>query len=176
MNPLLERIEKKVKKDEKLTRLRKMFSTYPEYRLPFEEIAAELKLLHKGRKLNSVPNPNSGNFVAKLSEAAIHDHTFRSRISEILVECSSVKTKLSKSLDAVTKHILHTYSTDLKAFRTKEERMNFINTLLSKFYTYLHSVENIVDICKVYIDNIDKGSYMVRELVQMHTTIAKFER
>jgi DNA repair ATPase RecN len=176
VDPNIERIEKKLKKDERYKRLKEMFSTYPEYRLNFDDLMAELKVLHKGRKILSVPNPNAGDFVKKLTEAAQHDHMFRSRIAEILVECSSVRSKLNKSLDAVTKHILHTYSTDLKSFRTKEERMNLVSTLLNKFYSYLYSVENIVDMCKVYIDNIDKGSYMVRELVQMHTTIAKFER
>lgn len=169
-----ERVERILQKDERYKRIRKSFRTLPQYSLCFDDLREELKILHSQRKLHKleVVNPN---FVKHLSDAATTDHSFRSRITEILVLCSSVRTSLSKTLDGFEKYVLNEYAADLRSISTKDERRHFVQGVMQDFYSYLYDVEQLVEICKYYIDNIDKGGYMVKELVQAFTVIRKFE-
>lgn len=169
-----ERVERLLKKDERYKRIRESFRKLPQYSLPFDDYQAELKLLHSQRTLQKL-DVNSPNFVKNLGTAATTDHAFRSRITEILVMCSSVRSNLSKTLDSFEKYVLHTYASDLKTLRTKEERKSFVQSFMHKFHQYLVDVESMVEICKYYVDNIDKGGYMVRELVQAYSVVRKFE-
>lgn len=170
----MERLSRIIKKDERFDRLKTSFTKLPQYSLPFDEYKEELKLMHKQRKLHGV-DARSPKFVRSISDAAITDHAFRSRITEILVECASVNNSLSKTLHAFERYALYQYASDLKGLSTKDERKAFIEGLLSKFYSYLSDVEEMVQICRYYIDNIDKGGYVVRELVEAHKILSKFD-
>ena len=170
----MERIERLLKKDERYLRIKQSFRKLPQYSLPVEDYISEMKLLHKQRTLHKL-DVASPNFARNLSSAATTDHSFRSRITEILVTCSSVRTNLAKTLESFEKYVLNQYNADLKSLRTKEERKAFVHTLMYKFHQYLIDVEALVEICKYYIDNIDKGGYMVRELVQAYSIVRKFE-
>lgn len=170
----MERVERILKKDERYKRIRDSFRKLPQYSLPFEDYVAEMKLLHSERTLHKL-DISSPNFAKQLGKAATTDHSFRSRITEILVTCSSVRTNLSKTLDSFEKYVMNQYNADLKPLRTKDERKAFVHSLMYTFHQYLNDVESLVEICKYYIDNIDKGGYMVRELVQAYSTVRKFE-
>lgn len=170
----MERLSRIIKKDERFERLKAAFIKLPQYSLPFGEYKDELKLMHSQRTLGKM-DARSPKFVRSISDAATTDHAFRSRITEILVECASVNNSLSKTLQAFERYALYQYASDLKGLSTKDERKAFIEGLLSKFYSYLADVEEMVQICRYYIDNIDKGGYVVRELVEAHKILSKFD-
>ncbi len=169
-----ERVQRIIKKDPKLLRLKKSFSTLPQYRIDFEELQSEMKNLHRMRKLQKL-SADDPNFVRKISEAAITDHSFRTRLTEILVIGYEASANLNKTLNSLTDYMLTEYADDLSKLRTKEERRQFITSVLDKFYSYVQDAELLIQICKSYIDNIDKGGFMIRELVLAHQTIRKFE-
>lgn len=169
-----DRVQRLIKKDVKLIRFKKAFSTLPQYRIDFEELQGEMKNLHRMRKLHSLKSDDP-NFVRKISDAAITDHSFRSRLTEILVVGYEASANLNKTLNSLTDYLLSEYANDLAKLRTKEERKQFIGSILDNFYDYLRDAELLITIVKAYIDNIDKGGYTVKELVQAHQVIRKFE-
>lgn len=171
---LRDRVQRKLLKDERYLRIAEAFRKFPHFRLPFDEFKDELSLMHKQRTLGTL-KAGSPNFVKKLHNSIINDHAFRSRATEILTECAKVRSSLSKMLEAFENYVTHEYSNDLKSLRTKDERKTFIRVALEAFYTYLTDAEEMVEICRLYIDNIDKGGYAVRELVESLKIISKFD-
>jgi hypothetical protein len=169
-----ERVQRLIKKNEKLLRFKKAFSTLPQYRIDFEDLHSEMKNLHRMRKLQLLRSDDP-NFIKNLSGAAIHDHSFRSRLTEILVIGYEASANLNKTLNSLTDYLLSEYANDLSKLRTKEERKQFIGSILDNFYDYLRDAELLITIAKAYIDNIDKGGYTIKELVQAHQVIRKFE-
>lgn len=142
--------------------------------MPFEELAAEMKLLHSQRLVSQL-SISSPNFVKSLGKAATNDHAFRSRITEILVQCSSVRSTLTRTLEALENYILNEYADYMKSLRTKEERRTFVSSLLESYYDYLENVNVLVEQCRYYIDCIDKGGFMVRDMVQAYSVVYKYE-
>lgn len=169
-----ERVQRLIKKDPKFERLKKAFRTLPQYKIDFDELHREMKNLHQLRTLNKL-RADDPNFVRKLSDAAINDHSFRTRLTEILVIGFEASSSLNKALNSLVDYILTEYANDLAKLRTKEERKQFVANVLTRYYEYVQDAELLIQICKSYIDNIDKGGFLVRELVQAHQTIRKFE-
>jgi len=169
-----ERVQRLIKKDPKFKRLKVAFRTMPQYKIDFEELHEEMKTLHRLRKLQHL-KADDPNFVRKISEAAIADHSFRTRLTEIIVIGYEASSNLNKTLNSLVDYLLTEYANDLAKLRTKEERKQFVSGCLATFYEYVQSAELLIQICKSYIDNIDKGGFMIRELVLAHQTIRKFE-
>lgn len=167
-------VRKIIKQDKRMLRLREAFQNFPQYSMPFEDLAAELKLLHSQRQVSKL-SINSPNFVKHLGSATTNDHAFRSRITEILVQCSGVRSNLTRTLEAIETYILNEYADYMKSLRTKEERKSFVSSLLEPYYDYLENVNVLVEQCKYYIDCIDKGGFMVRDMVQAYSVVYKYE-
>lgn len=171
---LRDSLKRTIRRDQRVKRLKQAFDDLPQYRLPFDDLKKEMRLLHSQRKLHRL-SPDSPNFIHELSEAALIDHGFRSRITEILVAGLEAKSNLAKTLKALTEYLIQEYATSMVKLRTKDERKQFIDSILNKFHSYLSNVEVLVDICRTYIDNIDKGGYTIRELNAAYQTLRKFE-
>lgn len=172
--PSRERVRKILKKDPKLLRLKVSFRDLPQYNLDFDELKAEMRLLHSQRKLHRM-SPNDPNFLRHMNEAAILDHSFRTRLTEIYVMGVEANTLLSKTLKSMVDYLINEYANDLAKLRTKEERNQFVVGIMEPYYEYLTDAEQLLLICKSYFDNIDKGGFMVRDLVSAHQVIRKFE-
>lgn len=169
-----ERVKRILKKDPKLLRLKKTFQDLPQYNLDFDDLKQEMKHLHSSRKLHSL-EVNNPNFVRNLSKAAIVDHSFRTRLTEIQVMGLEATTLLSKTLNSMVDYLTNEYANDLSKLRTKEERKQFVVGIMEPYYEYLIDADQLLQICKSYIDNIDKGGFMITQLVNAHQVIRKFE-
>lgn len=167
-------VRKILKKDKRMERLKRSFEENSMYNLPFEDIKDELKLLHKTRTINQL-DVRSPTFVDKLSTASVADHSFRSRITEILVECAGVNSMLKRTLTALEDYILNEYANELKPLRTKDERRVFVASILEPYVAYLSGVQELVEICKYYLDCLDKGGFMSRDLVSAYSLVRKYE-
>jgi len=115
----IQSIIKEMKKDAKFKRLRTAFDTLPMYQLPIENLITEIESSHKIRKIRRL-NPEDPKFVDALIQANVNDQATRSRMTEIMMTCIRASTTLEAALEALSNHLLITYSEQLRGFRTKE--------------------------------------------------------
>lgn len=67
---------------------------------------------------------------------------------------------LKRTLTALEDYILNEYANELKYLRTKDERPCIYFSILELYVAYLSGVQELVEICKYYLDCLDKGGFM----------------
>lgn len=157
----IQSIIKEMKKDAKFKRLRTAFDTLPMYQLPIETLITEIESSHKIRKIRRL-NPEDPKFVDALIQANVNDQATRSRMTEIMMTCIRASTTLEAALEALSNHLLITYSEQLRGFRTKEERKKVIDIALSSFTKYVSKVITLRDLAQFVVNDIDKGNWSLR--------------
>jgi hypothetical protein len=160
-------------KDKRYKRLADTFESRRMFSLPFDEYRDEIQTLHKSRKLHKLKGVGDPNFGKHLIEAAIGDQSKRHRYVEILTIVKDANSSLYKMLDSFESYYLIKHADRLRAIRTKDERKQFIRSVLNKFHKYLTETEQLIDILNIYIEDIDKAGYLVTNLVRAYETISK---
>jgi len=174
MKPSIKRVVEILRADKRYKRLLEAFDSAPLYNIPRESIIEEVKRIHELREIRRL-NPRDSGFVDKLILANTHDQSARSRLTEILMRCIHVGTKLSDAIAALKQHFLLEYSDHLRQFRTKEERSMVLNIALRKFIKYVEEVNNLKMVVEVVITDIDKGSWSLRASIQAMEISSKRE-
>jgi hypothetical protein len=167
ISPLL----KVLRKDEKYVRLKETFSTHENFRLPVEQLIEELKDSHKIRQVRRL-NPTDPEFAKKVISAILDDQAKRSRATEILVRAVRAESLMQNALDSLKYHLLLTYSEELRSFRTKEERLQIINTTLKQFNTFLKNVNVLKETANLIVMDIDKAAWSLKSVIsvlELHT-------
>lgn len=105
-----------------------------------------------------------------LIRANLEDMSHRSRLVEIKVNNSRVHRRLSIALDTTASHITHNCSallTGVGVGKTKTERASFVELVLADGWGLLEKIDKIDYAASQVIDDIDKGSWNYRNLVQL---------
>lgn len=174
MSAELDRLKKTLRKDPRYKRLKQMFTSSSLYKMPFDEYKDELRTLHKTRTIHkqSAGHPNFGH---NIIEAAIKDQANRHRYTEILVMCTEAVNNLDKLLESFERYILTEYDADLKRFKTKDERRFFVSSVMHRFHEYKDECEELRQIVKLFIEDIDKAGFTVTNLVKAYDIIMRRE-
>ena len=167
---------REIKADVKVKRLKATFAENPLFQLPIDSLTTEALTFHKMRDVRRL-NPQEPKFVEVLLKANAEDQRARSRLTEIIVECGRAISRLDKVLDHLTQYLLITYSLELKNYRTKEERMYVVGSVIKPFKDYLNSVESLRAAVQLIVVDIDKAAYSLKlyaELLKLHTKPEQF--
>ena len=153
-----------LRRDERYQRLKNLFDTSPQYRLPIDHLSDEVLTLHKTRAIRRL-NSLDPNIVDSVVKAITVDQANRSRLTEISITCLSAKTSLEDALDALRYHLLAAYEEDLRQFRTKDERMVVMDMTFRQFRKYIMRVDVLRASTELVVQDIDKGAWAVRALI-----------
>jgi predicted secreted protein len=147
-----------MRSDEKYKRLKLSFDTLPIYQIAVDTILTEIGTAHKLRDIRRL-NTSDPQFIDKIIKANTSDQSHRGRMTEILMTCLRSRATLERACTALKHHLLVTYSTELRGFRTKEERTYVIDMALSPFIRYIDRIQLLQDTANLVITDIDKGQW-----------------
>lgn len=175
---MLEKIElakRRIRQDPKYKRLKRALEELPVFRVPLEEITDELKFIQSSRKIRAlrVSNPK---FHTELIEAVLLDQSNRSRITEILIDCTAARSSIDRAITSFKDYALIEYCDLLKMFSTKAERLTFVEGVLRTFITFIQRIEELERKCRYVIEDIDKAGYSTKHIVDVWKTVYVTER
>ena len=162
---------KDLKDDARVTRLRETFTTLPIFNINVRQLTDEIASTHKIREVRRLNSQEPG-FLTQLLKANTDDQATRSRMTEILVECGRAISKLDKTLDYLTQYLITTYTYELRAFKTKEERQYIIHAVLRQFRDYMADVQSLKDTALLIVSDIDKAAWSMKlsvAVMQIHS-------
>lgn len=134
--------------------------------VPLDKLLAEAALHHAQRPLRSMRNKSIT--IASLLEAQTAETTARSRLTEIHVTLSRDHEQMVTVLEQAEKFFLHRFRTRLQEeYSTDAARRRFIERLLSDFEGQCSEFRSAVQTVKLYIEDIDKSGYAIRNLVEL---------
>lgn len=165
-----------LKRDSRYLRLKGAFNELPIYRIPIEELLDEVGRLHKTRPVRTL-NPEEGKFVDRAIEACVRDQAIRSRCAEINMMCIKARSSLDRATSKLRDYMLIRYASDISMFRTKEERVNVVNTVLATYLNFIHDVSTVESCTEVIIEDIDKAAWMFKGVISaygLHNASEKF--
>lgn len=109
-----------------------------------------------------------------LIDENLRAQAYRSRLSEICVQCARVSAQLTNANDKIKDWISIKYGEELKQCgRTKDERMVVINALLRPSLELVKSLELVTSMALVIIQDIDKQHYSLKltvDSLNIHVT------
>lgn len=153
-----------LKRDKRFRRLDAAFNELPVYRIPVDELLEEIERMHKTRPVRTL-NTEDPKFVDKAIEACVRDQAIRSRCAEINVMCIKARSSLGRATSKLRDYMLIRYASEVSVFRTKEERVNVINTVLGAYLKFIHNVTTVESCVAVIIEDIDKAAWMFKGVV-----------
>jgi DNA repair ATPase RecN len=162
---------KELKADARVKRLAKTFASTPIFQIDVEKLSEEIANTHKTRPIRRL-DLREPKFLDTVIDANTNDQRVRSRYSEIIMECSRAIDKLDDLLDFVTQYLLTTYSMSLRGYRTKEERMYVINSVLRTYRKYKKALVTLREEARLIVEDIDKGGWSLERSIkamQIHT-------
>ena len=153
-----------LKKDSRYRRLEQAFNELPIYRIPVDDLLEEIERMHKMRPVRTLRSEDA-RFIDKAIEACVRDQSCRSRCAEINVMCIKARASLEKATSKLREYMLVRYAQEIAVMRTREERVNLINTVLSTFLKFVHQVSIVESCSAVILDDIDKAAWMFKGVV-----------
>lgn len=154
-----------VRADQKYKRFKKAAQSNPNLVLPFEDLHDELRRLHSTRQVR-VLSRRDVDFTATVIDAMLQDQSTRSRCTEILASCISISGTFAETLNNLRDYLMLEYGGNIGTRTTKEERKQFMVSLLRPFYRYLHDVSQLQEHARYVIDDIDKAGFTYRNLIE----------
>lgn len=160
-------IRDRLRADPRCKRLKTLFSDLPIYKIPTDALIKEIEEIHKTRSIRYLTQ-NSPRFIESIVDASLRDQAERSRCAEISMQCYKAEATLKDSIDKLRDYLLMTYSSELSFVRTKDERTKVINMALAPFISFLDRVALVRNLCATVIDDVDKGAWTLRLMVQAY--------
>jgi hypothetical protein len=154
-----------MKRDKRYKRLKEAFDTLPIYQLKIGALNDELANLHKIREIRRL-NVADPAFVDALIKANLQEMSTRGRASEIMMECVRVVSKLGRAVKSLQEHFLITYQSDLRSFRTKEERLQIVGMVLRPFEKYISDAEALKEVAQLIVTDIDKDNFTMDKILR----------
>ena len=159
-----------LKADKRVLRLKSNFDTKAIFNLDTARLYDEILSYHKIREIRRL-NPQEPKFLEHLLKANTDDQTYRSRMTEIMVECGRANSVLEKSVDYLTQYFITAYSPELKSYRTAVERAYVIKAALKPFYDYINEVTSVKEAALMVVKDIDTAAWSLKlsvSIMQMH--------
>ncbi len=127
--------------------------------------AEEIGRLHSGRKSRSLFGSELS--ADKIIEANLQDTSYRSRLVEIRIDLAKILSLATTTLDTVKSKVYQTYTEDLKVFKTKGERMSYVESFLTLGTMFTKRVEDLSDQLDLVIKDIDQTSFTYKNAIQI---------
>lgn len=159
-------IIREMRNDAKYKAMRHNFDTLPIFNLAVEELETEIARIHKLRLVRTL-NVKDAKFMDKFLHANLSEIAQRSRLSEIGLECFRCYSTLADSIDALRGYMLITYSSSLSFVKTKEERLQVLDIVLSTFVNHYNKSKRLKDACDIIITDIDKAGFAMKNMVEV---------
>jgi hypothetical protein len=84
-----------IKKDKRYKRFDELCATNTDWHIPYDEWRLECRSLHSGRKVKRLKT-SSARFARQLVSAVANETAVRSRLTEMLVQCTTVHAQISR--------------------------------------------------------------------------------
>lgn len=150
-----------MKKDKRYKRMRESFDRLPMFQLPIESLIKEVETLHKMREIRRLNTEDTG-FVDSLIKANTSDQAIRGRLTEVIMACVRGASQLEKATRALRNHLLFTFTSELRSYRTKEERQQVVEMVLVPFRDYIDQISVLKEITELVVTDIDKGAWSLK--------------
>lgn len=124
----------------------------------------EILNLHSCRPVRSLKAGDS-KLIDKVIRANIEDQGSRSRLTEIMIQCSRVAQSIDNAIDAFRDHCILTYPKSLGQFKTKGERENAIYASLREFRAYVDELMTIHSMAELVVKDIDQAGFSLKRTV-----------
>ncbi len=170
-------VKRIIKGDARYKKFKEAFESSGYYALDVIELEKEILFLHETRVIRKMRDfRGSPNYVDNVIEAVMMDQSIRSRLTEILVACITVESRLKDGLKKLTDYISVEYSTELSKWRTKDERKTFVETILRNPYSYREKVEVLRMKIEIIVTDIDKAGFALKNTIQALELVVKPEK
>lgn len=148
-------------KDDAFKKYRRMVKSISE-KLDIEALSEEADNLHEGRPSRNLKGTNPGG--QKISDAALHDGSNRSRLARIYTKLLAKRDLLDIAVAAAKMHVLRNYRDylDLSEYRTKQERSEVVNVYVSRGLTLIANINSLLSRLDVYIKDIDQMHFQLK--------------
>lgn len=167
------RVRKKIKRDKHYQSMDTVL-TLNRDKIKTDAWRKEMKVNHQNRKIGKL-KVNHPQFFKRMAVACAFEVACRSRLAEMAVTCSDIERTLKSHLDYFSDYVLINYSADLKIFSTVKERTKFIDSILRRFYEYLDDIASLKTQIYIYIEDIDKAGYAVKNMVSVFEVVVRNE-
>jgi hypothetical protein len=164
----LSELREKVHRNKKYKNLLETFQTSKLYNIPLESYKEEVLTLHSARSvrtLNKFREDDSAGLVDGVIKAHLIDQGQRSRLTEILIQCTRASAALSEALRVFKDYSVVHYDPYLNKIKTKGERTHFLDTCLSDMYTYITDCELTINLCRLVIADIDAAGWSLTRTI-----------
>lgn len=164
-----------IRADSRYKRLKKDLSENSLFQLAFASLTKEVETIHKTRNIRYI-SFKEGKFLEHLVEASLRDVAARSRISEIVVQCTKAKTVLERASEALSDYLILTYGDQIRFAKTKEERSRVIRLAMKPFIMKLNELESLIAVCQVIVQDIDKAGFAMKMIADVQVSVTRPER
>lgn len=150
-----------VKQDPKYRQLKKLLKNGA-FTIDGKARIDELKRLHATRSSRTLTYKEIVKDRQKqLITANADNSATRSRMVEVKVECTEMTSALEEHLKSLVKHLKARYASQLKAsgFKTIQAQDDAAKNMLTDAYATLRSIERVIKICDILIDDIDQSAF-----------------
>lgn len=161
-----------LKADSRVQRLKANFDTKSIFNIDTAKLYDEILAYHKIREIRRL-NPQEPRFLEMVLKANVDDQTYRSRMTEIMIECGRAATLLQKSIDYLSQYFITAYAPELKTYRTASERQYVIQAALKSFQDYVVEVTSVKDAAALVVKDIDNGAWSLRmsvDVMKIHSS------
>jgi len=155
-------IRSDVRKDEKVVKLRRIVSGIQNM-VNLTALHDELESLHSGRKVRHLKV--SGLSSKSVIDAVLQDQSYRSRVTEIVVQSLRHSNNLSEAYDATLDHLIQAYDNRLD-IRTKSERQSYLKSFIAPANKLLADLNTVVSLAEYIVEDIDKAGYALKNTIQ----------
>lgn len=170
----VESVRRQLRRDDKLRRFKKAFDSNPDLVIDYQALHDELTRLHKTRSVRSLRRKSRG-FTDDIVDAMIQDTSIRARCTEILGSCVRINGHINDTLNNLRDYLLVEYNDSLRIVGTVKERQSIVESVLRPFYETLDKLEQLRSHARLIVEDIDKASYIYRNLVESLKMLSKPE-
>jgi hypothetical protein len=124
--------------------------------------------LHQSRNIRTLVNfreDKTSKFVDEVIHSNLIDQGQRSRLAEILIQCTRASCALSDALKLFKEYAIIRYDPYLNKIKTKGERSSFIDVCLSEMTEYINDCELVINLAKIVINDIDQAGWTLTRTI-----------
>ena len=163
----LEQLQDKIQRNKRFKRLIESFQSNRLYQIPLDKMKDEIMTLHQTREVRTLykfRNDNTTSMVDGMIMANLQDQSHRSRLAEIHLQCVRASSALTDSIKLFKDYAIVHYSVQLRGIKTKGERSDFIDTVLSDMYAYISDCDLVINLTAIVIKDIDNAGWALSRL------------
>jgi hypothetical protein len=164
----LSQLSDKIHRNKKYKRLLEAFQTNKLYSINLEKLKEEIMTLHQSRNVRTLVKfreDRQSKMVDEVIHANLVDQGQRSRLTEILIQCTRASCALNDALKVFKEYALIYYDQHLNRIKTKGERSTFLDTCLSDMQGYINDCDLVINLAKIVIADVDAAGWSLTRTI-----------